>query len=687
MRIKTVEVQDFQRFRGSHRLDFEVEGRKPLNIIHADNGRGKSTLFYAIGWAFNADFQIFDAQGNSKEMHIAPRSYLVEGSDISEVESKVVVTFEHNGFDYRLSRSAVTKRKGAGWLPEPERKSFLCIRTDIDAPEMGGRVTETDLYAQHLDKRSVEYFLFDGDHSADNFVNKPRELEKVLWDLLNLKNSQRVVSWLSKQSEELRKKAAALTGDHDIRLAEEDYASVKDALDATKLKLDNLERKKAAAIEGHGRLVAKFESVREVYRYREAALDLDRLQGELKERRDNFRSAVKKVDQGCWMILSDHPLFGRVTDEYVSRNQAGQLPRDYKDEFIDNILRKKECICGLRFAGNEEVSNKLRAMLDYKIDDLSEKLTGLSGKIGNAQNCAQKELDRVGQALAEYSKCRANTRKAKQKLDVARSNLPVEIDQLDEIDDSQGIAERIKAFDSEIYRFSAEIIEMGFEISSREEQLREADKNLKERIDSSSQGRNQFAMSEYCSTVLGLLEEANKTMEAWAIRSVADEANLVKDRLFSEVGNRFDIVISPHFEVSIVDRNIVGEANLEPDFSAGESMLAGYAILFSVAKSIGGEQGMPFVVDNFFAKLSDSRRKAIIRELPNIFNQTIFFSHDGDLPEQLREYTIMEHPNNVQEWTIAHQLDRRDEGEEHLLYEATLKSGYLREFLEEKINE
>ncbi len=209
---------------------------------------------------------------------------------------------------------------------------------------------------------------------------------------------------------------------------------------------------------------------------------------------------------------------------------------------------------------------------------------------------------------------------------------------------------------------------------------------MKAKVEASSLGKEHFAMSECCSKVLDLLEEANKRMEAWAIESVADEANQVKDRLFSEVGNRFKIVIAPDFKVSIVDRNIGGEVDMDPDFSAGESMLAGYAILFSVAKSIGGEQGMPFVVDNFFAKLSDSRRKAIIRELPNIFSQTILFSHDGDLPQQLREYTVREHPNNVQEWTIAHQLDRGDE-EEHLLYEASLKPGYLREFLEEKNDE
>jgi DNA sulfur modification protein DndD len=687
MRVKKVEIHDFQRFRGEHHLDFEREGAKALNIVHADNGRGKSTLFYAIGWAFNADFQIFDAQGNPKEMRIAPRSYLVEGNDVPEVESKVIVIFEHNGFVYRLSRSALTKRDGAGWLPKPHVTTFLCNREDIDAPEMGDRVSEADLYAQYLDKRSVEYFLFDGDHSADNFINKPKELQKVLWDLLNLKNSQKVVSWLSKQSEGLRTKAAASTGDHDISIAEEDCVSVEKTLGAARSRLENLEKAKATAVQGHARLVARFESVREVSRYKEADRDHERLQKELKTRRSDFRSSIKKMDQCCWMTINGHELLDKVSAEYVARNQSGQLPRDYKDEFIDGILKKEVCICGVKFAGNEEVSNRLKALLDFEVDELSEKLTGLSGKIRNAQLSAQKELERATQALTEYSNCRSNTRKAKQKLDVARSSLPVDVDQLEEIDDSPGIGSRIKDYDDQIHNLRTEIAAAEHEIETREEQHRRAEKNLKEMVQASSLGKEHFAKAECCAQVLDLLQEANKTMEAWAIKSIADGANQVKDRLFSDVGNRFEIVIAPDFRVSIVDHNIGEYVDMDPDFSAGESMLAGYAILFAVAKSVGGEQGMPFIVDNFFAKLSDSRRKAIIRELPEIFEQTIFFSHDGDLPKQLQEYTVSEHPNNVQEWTIAHQLDLGGEGEEHLLYEACLKPGYLREFLEEKASE
>jgi hypothetical protein len=52
MQIKSIHLKDFRQFYGEQKLDFAIDTKKNVTLIHAENGVGKTTLLNSILWTF-----------------------------------------------------------------------------------------------------------------------------------------------------------------------------------------------------------------------------------------------------------------------------------------------------------------------------------------------------------------------------------------------------------------------------------------------------------------------------------------------------------------------------------------------------------------------------------------------------------------------------------------------------------
>ena len=53
MKIKSIEITNFRGFNGEHTLEFSMDPQKPVTLIVAENGTGKSNILEAIMWCLH----------------------------------------------------------------------------------------------------------------------------------------------------------------------------------------------------------------------------------------------------------------------------------------------------------------------------------------------------------------------------------------------------------------------------------------------------------------------------------------------------------------------------------------------------------------------------------------------------------------------------------------------------------
>ena len=338
MRINSINLTNFRQFSGTQTFELQSTSLKPVTLIFGANGAGKTTLLNAFTWALYGSMSDDVEEQHRMVTDIVWRSLPVGGA----VDLAVELTFDHEGHDYRLRRSAqVRKQSDEQQKPSAEVKLWQTM-ADGSSEEIGA--PQERIYSI-LPKGVSRFFFFNGER-IEKLVQRGAyaEVQQDIKTLLDLEQVERALEHLPKVDRRL----TADLRKHGGERVSEIQTAIDDLSDRETSSRDDL-----AVLEGDfATLTEERDSVTELLRQHAGSAAIqkerDRVAAELDEARTQRDTAITEraslVASRGFLAFTDE-LAAKTAEMAAGLYQKGALPAPLKREFVDQLLDDGRCIC------------------------------------------------------------------------------------------------------------------------------------------------------------------------------------------------------------------------------------------------------------------------------------------------------------------------------------------------------
>ncbi len=381
MKIERVEFRNFKLLDGVV-LDFSTDLEKPLTVVRAENGNGKTSLAVGLAWAFYGEDGLAE-----KNLRLSSKA-----SPIGvPTEVQVVVNFEHDPDGqgdvqkYVLKRSVKETPTENGDAQHGAMKTELFICRQAGEESVPGSATA--VMERFMPLRLKDVFLTDG-QKVESFISgaitdkeRQHNVHVAIKALLGLDRLQSIEKDALAVLKSLRKDAADSGGD-DLIAALNDLMACENALDAANQERDSAVETRARieqdisslenklqAIQGHGDLDSINAGIRA------AKSDVDSARREQVALLEDIRSMFKSDESLSWAfaeksLAEGHQMLSGPAVKGIIPGSAVGVLRDRLD--LD------KCICGESLAeGTKHREQVLRLLHDQagvsaEVDRLTE---------------------------------------------------------------------------------------------------------------------------------------------------------------------------------------------------------------------------------------------------------------------------------------------------------------------------
>ncbi len=339
MRINSITLTNFRQFSGTQTFELQSSTLKPVTLIFGANGAGKTTLLNAFTWALYGTMSE-DVEEQHRMVNDSVWRALPAGDS---AELAVELTFDHEGHDYRLRRSAqVRKQSDEQQKPSAEVQLW---QTMADGSSEAIGAPQERIYS--ILPRGVSRFFFFNGERIEKLVQKGAyaEVQQDIKALLDLEQVERALEHLPKVDRRL----TADLKKHGGERASEIQTAIDDLLDRETSSRDELK-----VLEGDlATLIEERDSVIELLRQHASAAPIqkerDRVATELTDARTQRDAAITEraslVATRGFLAFTDE-LAAKTAEKAAALYQKGALPAPLKREFVDQLLEEGQCICG-----------------------------------------------------------------------------------------------------------------------------------------------------------------------------------------------------------------------------------------------------------------------------------------------------------------------------------------------------
>lgn len=380
MKLRRVEFRNFKLLDGVV-IDFSTDPARPLTVIRAENGSGKTSLLWGLAWAFYGDDGL------------PTRGARLTSTDRPEgvpTMVQVIVDFAHDpdgvGEEqhYVLTRT-VEETPGEGDRVDhgPISTRLLIRRPAGEEPVSGNADAVLETF---FPRRLREVFLTDGDR-VQRFISgtvargeRQHNVHQAIRALLGLDRLDEVEQDLVAVERQFRKELAD-SGGQDLQLAQS-------ALDMCETRLTAAREQREAAVETRARIDERINEVEKKLEEIKGNGDLDSINADLAKARRDLQSAVADEES---LLESIRSLF--KSDESLSwalaetpLRQGQKVLADLYDRrvipgaslgVIQDRLDMGTCICGESLASGTSHRDHVEKLLveQSSVSGETERLT------------------------------------------------------------------------------------------------------------------------------------------------------------------------------------------------------------------------------------------------------------------------------------------------------------------------
>ena len=349
MKISKIELKNWRGFFGDTSIKFSTDDQKKVNLIIAENGTGKSNLMEAIYWCLYGDMPDSAAE---------PERKLTTEAEIRRQKALVRLTVE----DSRSNKTYILQRvlenddhnNGAG-----ESKAVHYTRDDPTPRDVSSFPVLVD---KLLPKHLSNFFLFSGEGVSKYF--KPEadsQLKNAIENVQGIAWSKLALTELEDEIEDLER---------EIRSFQTNNSEVKDALD----KLDGLKTERKELKDKEEALKKELNKLKNEYNKiskKIQASDNKKIKQLEKDKEGKkkliialnnsvagYRNQIHESFEKQIFHINAFSIKEPLSEFHQELKAENLIPGSIAKPFVEKILERKTCICGVTFEeGSEEEKN------------------------------------------------------------------------------------------------------------------------------------------------------------------------------------------------------------------------------------------------------------------------------------------------------------------------------------------
>lgn len=368
MKIEKVVIENFRGWSGNHEIEFSTDAKKPVTLIIAENGTGKSNLLEAIMWCLHGIFP-----DNSDKPHIKINTFAKRKNKNTVATVRLFVVDD--------KESVLTKEKN------PRYEISRQIKSNDEEPEavvyeLTNNYNQPKIYSKPrliIDKlipeRLLKFFIFSGEGIEQLFKSSEEDLlRQAVDDMQGLTYARQALSDIESFRDQLLAELSSNDkATNDAKKAQKNY----DAYDQKKTQCN--EQINVLAKEKKDNIL-RLKEIKDLIRD-SGIQDIEALEAQRDILKSNIDSLIaQKVvsisnlnrlmnDNAATILLKD--TLESINTFLTEDSFKSKYPKRYQDEFVDDLLDEPLiCICGREFQEHSDEWNKINNLRAYAGNDL-----------------------------------------------------------------------------------------------------------------------------------------------------------------------------------------------------------------------------------------------------------------------------------------------------------------------------
>lgn len=634
MLIKSIEVTNFRIFAGTQKVEFSVDPDKNVTVIMGDNGSGKTTFAQAFSWCL---YETTTFKRANDLLSFTVRDELLVGQSATV---KVTLTLIHNGTEYKITRAQEYRKDSETRMRPGETVLSVFYKADDGQSEpIEDESEKRDIINEIIPKSISSYFFFDGERveKMGNEIQDGRspEFKEAVGNLLGLSAISEAIKHLKGgPSMVIGSYLKEYNGDSDAEYqkAEKEIQGAEARISKLKQELADLEDKKNSTAELRDKYKFELEKSKESKEWAEQRSTLERsVKKASEDRTREIEALCNRFGKNAWSFFAAPLLDSSIHALDSSKVEIKQAPTGVNRDTIEDIVERKECLCGRPVVFGDEAYKALMAWIDIVPPQ------HMGAAVKNYRDSIDMVLDQQPLTLLDDVELHtANARRLD--AEIAQNELRIEklSKQLEGAKDMSDTERKYQTACRHIREQESEISEKTLALGMAEGSLRDAQVKRNSLTTNDETNKRVRRDKEYAEWIFNELNAEHSRKEAETRKDLESEINDIFREFFSGT-----------LRLELDDRYNVTVLNIDPDSqgydvetSEGQTVavifafIAGVIRLATDEKRKGDEmlltESYPLVMDAPMSKLDKKRIAAICEVVPRIAEQTIIMIKDTD---------------------------------------------------------
>lgn len=390
MKLKSARIENFKLLRDVS-LQFSTDPSRPVTVIRAENGSGKTSTLSALQWGLFGDPGL---DASARDVRLSPSDW----PDGNRCGIRVQIDFAHTVYDevggelvpkhtnYRILRTVNETPRGEKQFDRETSQMYLFELTDSGNEEQkGADVRLSEMLP--LDMKDV--FFTDGDR-AMNFVSpslpkntKQHQVKSAIRSLLGLSVLETALENIRKASAKFNKQLAEATGSVEATTIHEELEQKRAELKKLRDRIEELDKQIEQIAKQEEEADRKLlQAMKGIEDHAELAKKLENARRQLKDAEEGEQRLKKKHQEILGSeLLSWGLLRGKLReglDVLARLADKGVIPATALPVLQDRLDLKK-CICLADLSPGTEARRNVEQLLETqrKVDEEKKMLTEL----------------------------------------------------------------------------------------------------------------------------------------------------------------------------------------------------------------------------------------------------------------------------------------------------------------------
>ena len=668
MKIKSIKLHNFMRYKGDNELLFSTDDEKNVTVVLGDNTFGKTTLAQAFRWGL---YETLNDTSYTKKKDVVLLNNEVAAemkiNQVKDVSVEIVVINEEG--EVKFTRKASFNRKSAS-INDISVKQLGITQLTMQRRKEGvwgdiinnsGSNIESKKYKAGCVQEAIDnmfpqslsnYFFFDGERWND-LKSKTSDIKNSVDTILGVSGLLEMKNHLKDNRisvvKKLREKLKGTSGEYEriqqeIKGLDESISEYEKAIFETQSAIETTERT----------LESTQKTLNDNRKVEEDQKELKRLESDI-EKYEKFKSDYY-VDIVKGLSNSSKYFASTLLPEF--EELLNHVDLEGKDipgvtvDTLDYLLELGECLCGTKLT---EDSEEYETILKLKKQVPPEMLGGAAGKLKTTLEIWKNETA----DLVEVVKSKAAD------FDVAQSTIDdkiLERDRLEKTIDRKTNLGPVRLQNKQAKERLSSLKGKKSTYEIRLEQAKENKLSKESQLDAVAIHDRQNAVVYRCLAYIeAMYDRASLLVDVRKHSTISDLNKIIGENFQRMFNDREKYArLGADYKIHVFYHKVGDMTNYEEEnLSNGETIAINFVFIVSILelakkyrelerqnKEYGMENAileLPLVLDGPFSALSNENTSLVANRLPQFAEQVIIFMLDKDWEASgLEKYTLPE---------------------------------------------